>query len=149
MALQRAVPKAQPREARLNAWISEETWRLINKRVSARRDARKRQAVKRKLGRPIKVSLAADQKRRADKAGAKVESLVKVDPPLIQEVWYHQKGWYKAAVDRTLPPARVTLERITADRVALYSRVLPLGENIPVHIELFEVYDKVPEEGEI
>ena len=37
-ALRRAVPKAQPREARQNAWISEKMWRLINKRVSTRRD---------------------------------------------------------------------------------------------------------------
>ena len=54
------------------------------------------------------------------------------DPPLIQEVWYRIQGWYKAAVDRTMPPARVTLRQITADRVALYSRVPPPGDNIPV-----------------
>ena len=37
-ALRRAVPKAQPREARRNAWILETTWRLIDERVSACRD---------------------------------------------------------------------------------------------------------------
>ena len=45
--LRRAVPKAQPRAARQNAWILEETWRLVNERVSARRDPRKGQALKR------------------------------------------------------------------------------------------------------
>ena len=39
-ALRRAVPKAQPRQARRNAWISETKWRLINERVSAHRDPR-------------------------------------------------------------------------------------------------------------
>ena len=39
-ALRRALPKAQPHEARRNAWISEKTWRLIDERVSARRDPR-------------------------------------------------------------------------------------------------------------
>ena len=41
------------------------------------------------------------------------------------------------------------LNWITAKRVALYSRVPPLGDNIPVEIEHFEVEDKVPDEGEI
>ena len=35
------------------------------------------------------------------------------------------------------------------ERVALYSRVLPPGDNIPVELENFEVKDAVPEEGEI
>ena len=65
------------------------------------------------------MSLAADQKRRADKAGTEVEDLVGADPPLIQEACYRIQGWYKAAVDCALPPARVTLERITAERVTL------------------------------
>ena len=75
--------------------------------------------------------------------------MVKVYPPFIQEVWYRIQGWYKAAVDRAPPPARVTLKRITAERVALYSRVPPPGENIPVALEPFKVEDEVPEEGEI
>ena len=53
----------------------------------------------------MKKSLAEDRKWRADKAGAEVEALVKADPPLIQEAWYRIQGWYKAAVDRTPPPA--------------------------------------------
>ena len=32
--LWRAVPKPHPRERHRNAWISEETWRLINERVT-------------------------------------------------------------------------------------------------------------------
>ena len=91
-ALRRSVPKAQTHEARQNTWISEETWRLVNERVSARRDPRTGQAIKRKLGRAVKVSLAADRKRRADKARAEVEALVKADPPLIQEAWYLIQG---------------------------------------------------------
>ena len=78
-----------------------------------------------------------------------METLVKADPPLIQEAWYRIQGWYKAAVELAPPPARVMLKRITAERVALYSRVLPSGDNNPVEIEPFEVEDKVPDEGGI
>ena len=33
-AIQRAVPKPHVRDRHKNAWISEETWRLVDKRVS-------------------------------------------------------------------------------------------------------------------
>ena len=36
-ALRRAVPKPHGRNRHKNEWISEETWRLVDKRVSARR----------------------------------------------------------------------------------------------------------------
>ena len=38
--LRRAVTRPKLREARQNAWISAEMWRLIDERVSARRDPR-------------------------------------------------------------------------------------------------------------
>ena len=95
----------------------------------------------------MQKSLAADRQRRADEAGAEVEALVKADLTLIQEAWYRLQGWYKAAVDRAPPPARATLKRVTAERVALYSRVPPPGYSIPVNIEPFAVEDRVPEEG--
>ena len=105
------------REARKNEWMSTETWRLVDKRVSARRDPAKGQAIKRRLGRAIKASLAADRRWRADEVGAEVESLVGADPQLIQEDCNRIQGWHKAAVNCAPPPARVTLERIT---VAMY-----------------------------
>ena len=101
------------------------------------------------MGHAIKASLMTDRRRCAEEAGAEVEALVGVDPPLIQEAWHRIKGWYKDAVDRAPPPAQVTLRRITAERVALYSYVPPPGENIPISISPFQVDNSVPEEGEI
>ena len=43
------------------------------------------------------------------------------DPPNPQEAWIQLKGWYKAAIECASPPARATLERITVERVDLYS----------------------------
>ena len=148
-ALRRAVPRAQPRKARQNAWILEATCRLINERVSARQDTRYGWALERRLKKEVKKILAIDRRQRADEAGAEVEALMKADPPLIQEVWYRHQGWYKAAFDRTPPPARATLKQITAERVALYSRVRPPGDSIPVNINPFAVENGVPDEGEI
>ena len=52
-------------------------------------------------------------------------------------------------VDRAPPPSRVTLDRITAERVELYSYVPPLRANIPISVELFPVDDLVPTEYKI
>ena len=104
-ALRRAIPRAQPHEARQKVWILESTWRLINERVSARRYPRYGQIYRRRLGKAVQKSLATDRRRQSDKAGAEVEVLVKVNLPLIQVAWYRLQGWYKAAVDRAPPPA--------------------------------------------
>ena len=59
------------------------------------------------------------------------------------------KGWYRAAVTRGPPPARATLERITADQTELYRQVPPPGEGIPVHVAKHDIDDSVPTEDEI
>ena len=52
-ALRRAVPKPHEQEKHNNAWISEETWRLVDERVSARRGTRVRERIWR-LGRALR-----------------------------------------------------------------------------------------------
>ena len=70
-------------------------------------------------------------------------------PPNPKEAWRRLKGWYKAAVNRSPPPAQATLKRITAELVDLYSYVSSPGENIPVIVAPAEVNDLVPMEDEI
>ena len=78
-----------------------------------------------------------------------METLLGLDPPLRREAWHRIKGWYKAAVKHAPPPARVTLERITLERVELYSQVLPPGTNIPISVQPFPVDNSVPTEDKI
>ena len=59
------------------------------------------------------------------------------------------KGWYKAAANRGPPPARATLEGITAEQTELYLRVPPPGENIPVNVDPTHIDDSVPTEDEV
>ena len=120
-ALRRAVPKPLAREARKNAWILAATWRLVNERVSTRRYITKDQALIWRLVRVVKAILREDIQQRADEAGAEVEALMGSDPPLRREAWHWIKRWYKDGVDRAPPLAWVTLKRITAERVDLYS----------------------------
>ena len=90
-----------------------------------------------------------DRKRREEEAGEELETLMGSDPPLHWEAWHRIKEWYKAVVDRATPPARVTLERITAERVELYSYVSPPGTNIPISVEPLPVDDLLPTEEDI
>ena len=68
-ALRRAVPKLLVRESRKNAWILAATWRLVDKRVSARRDLANDQSLIWRLGRAINASLRDDKRRRSEEAG--------------------------------------------------------------------------------
>ena len=88
--------------------------------------------------------MTTNRRRWAEYTGAEVEALLGADPPLHQEAWHRIKGWYKAAANHVLPPAQVTLERITTERVELYSYVPPPGKNIPISVQPFPVYELVP-----
>ena len=59
------------------------------------------------------------------------------------------KGCYWAAVDCAPLPAQITLERITEERVDLYRYMPPPGDNTPISVDPFPVYDLVPTEYEI
>ena len=87
-----------------------------------------------RLGRAIAESLKGGRRRREEEAGLEVEALLGSDPPLHWEAWHWIKGWYRAAFDRALTPAWVTLERITAERADLYSYIPSPGENIPISL---------------
>ena len=132
----------------MDEWISKETWRLADKRVSARRETRV-QAMIRRLRRAIVSSLKGYRKRRVETAVEEVETLLGADPPNPKEAWRQLRGWYKAAVNRAPLPARATLERITAERFDLYSYVPSPGENIPVTVRQVKVDDLVPTEDKI
>ena len=67
-AQRRAVPKPHARDKQKNAWISEETWRLIDERISARRGTRVHMRIRR-LGRAIRAIVQGGRKRRVETAG--------------------------------------------------------------------------------
>ena len=58
-------------KARRDTCISEETWRLVDKRVSARQEPRYGQVFKRKLRGSVKANIAADQKTEDGRSGGR------------------------------------------------------------------------------
>ena len=79
-----------------------------------------------------------------------MEILLTRDPPLPHKAWRRTWGWYREAVDHTPSPAKITLERITADREEIYRAVPPPpGENIPTSMPPSQIDDFVPIEEEV
>ena len=103
--LQRAVTNPDKRAVRPNSWILEETWRIIDERVSVRWGPRWCQMRIRCRGRAIRAALKGDRRRRVETAGKDVERLLISNPPLPCEACRRMQGWYRAAMDQALPPA--------------------------------------------
>ena len=89
-ALRRAVPKPHAKDRHKNAWILEETWKLVDKRVSARRGTGVHMRIRR-LGRAIRASLQGDRKSKVATAGQDMETLLGEDPPNPKETWRRLK----------------------------------------------------------
>ena len=68
--------------------------------------------------------------------------------PFPCEVCRRMWGWYREALYQAPPPARVTLERITAERKELYRTVPPQGDTIPISVPPSPIDDSVPTEEE-
>ena len=81
------------------AWISEETWKLVDERVTVRRKSRA-QTEMRRLGRAIQANLKGDRRRRVEELGKAVEALLGEDPLNDKEAWRRMKGWYHAAAKK-------------------------------------------------
>ena len=135
------------RERYCQAWISPETWILINTRIEACQ--RKDQRSSRALGRAIKAVLQVYRRIWAAESGSAVESLLASDPPLIREAWIQMQGWYKDAIEHPPPPSIVSLAKMTGEREELYRHVPSPGEPIPVGDLTFLVDDDIPEDEEI
>ena len=101
----------------------------------------------RKLGRQIKAALNKDRGKRAADVAGEIEA--KLAAGEMQEAWKLLKGWYRAAEDRPPKPCHASMARQTAERVALYQRVPPPGESIPINVDPFQIDDSVPKEPEI
>ena len=58
-------------------------------------------------------------------------------------------GWYRDLANRPPPPACVSLETLTAERVELCAHVPPAGLPIPKEVASFPVDDNIPGQEEI
>ncbi len=101
----------------------------------------------RRIGREIKLSLAADRKQRAANAASTVEN--HLGNGAVKEAWRTLKGWYWAVKDRPPPACPETMAKQTAERVELYARAPSMGTPLSFNFPVFEIPDEVPTNEEI
>ena len=143
----KAIPSLPWQDYHYQAWISPETWSLINARVEACLQGCQHSS--QALARTIKAGLQGDRCRRATKAGLAVESLLASNFPPIRKAWIWMRVWYKDAIDCPPPPSRVALATMTAEREELYWHFPSPGEPIPVGGLPLSVDYVIPEDEDI
>ena len=104
------------------------------------------QTASRYLTRSLKTSLQEDRKLRAATAGAVAEA--ELDRGRIKKAWDLIRRWFIKAEDRMLPPSREDLEKVTNNRIELYSKSLP-PDRLPILVAPFGIDDVVPEPDKI
>ena len=146
--LQHAIPKTEKRSAHHNLWISAELWRLIENRVSTRREPGRDQQRLRQLGHAIPASLKEERRWRVTTAGEAVESLLTRDSPLQRESLEEDTG----VVPRnggSRPAAHPS--HTQADQGGNRGDIPrctppPRGETIPVSVPPYPIDNSVPTE---
>lgn len=128
-------------------WISETTWKLIDKRASQRNNQKITSAEKRQLRQRIRRALNRDRKQRTKQAGETIESNLQAGN--LTGAWNTLQAWYRHTGNRPPKPARQDFRKVERTYGKLYQRSTSPGEPIPVHVTPFNCNDSVPEEAEI
>ena len=71
-AVWRSTPKSKAQEARNNMWISTDTWRIVNERVSVRRDPARDKDHLQRIGHVVNASLREDGQRWTEESGEEI-----------------------------------------------------------------------------
>jgi hypothetical protein len=130
------------------SWISEETWRLVDKRADGRRTGILDSDGLRAINKLISKAFRTDRKRRMEAAGAEIENKLRSDDP--KAAWGTVKTWYRFSGGKPPKPARADLAEITEEYRELGTRRdLPVA-HLPVRLnQPFVIEDDVPTETEI
>ncbi len=93
-----------PRERLANRWITDKTWKIINKRVLLHWKGTLSQTTARSLGREIKARLKADCLLRTKNTASNIKGYLAAGE--FVEAWRQLKGWYCSAEDQTPKPCQ-------------------------------------------
>ena len=91
-----------PRERPANKWITDKTWKIVDKRMLLRRKGILSQTTARLLGREIKAWLKADRLLHAKTTALNIKGSLAAGEFI--EAWRHLKGWYCSAEDQAPKP---------------------------------------------
>jgi hypothetical protein len=129
------------------SWISDTTWRLIDRRTTGRRQKSLTPENLRQLDQNIRRHLRADRKRRATDAGRDIEHRMRNND--LQGAWDVLKRWYRHASGRPPKPSRLDFAEVETIYGTLYTAVDSPGDPLPVRAPNFMIPDLPPDHNEI
>ena len=135
------------RERPANRWISDKTWKAVDKQATLRKQGTLLNCIACQMNRKIKSLLTMDRKQCAANAASTIESHLSAGA--VKEAWYALKGWYGLAEDRLPPACPETMDKQTAKGVELYEKVAPMGGPLSCNFPFFEISDDMPTDSEV
>jgi len=136
-----------PRGRPSTAWVSQETWQLVDQRAEGRRSGRLEGDSLRHHNIVVRRSFQRDRRRRTAVAGEAINTQLEAGD--LQGAWSTLKSWYRHSSGRPPKPLRADLNEITAEYTNLGIQPPPTTESIPVMVDPFPVSDATPDEEEI
>ena len=139
------------RAQRDRSWISAETWQLVDRRCTLRRQcspfysATQERELK-DLHNQIRRSLHHDRKARIEKVSQEIESLLVTGH--VGEAYRLLRCWYKHSTHPQCPTFQ-DLDVIHDDYFTLFAAVPSTGDPLPIRVSPFLVPDHVPDSTEI
>jgi len=67
----------------------------------------------------------------------------------LKEAWRKLKGWYSAVEEKAPKPCRLLTKNQTAEREALYRKMVPPGDPIPINTKPFTINDVTSTDAEL
>ena len=156
--------RLEPKTSRDRSWISEATWRLIDRRADLKRklnfaryhiqigqteevDRLELLNQMKQLGRDIRKGLRQDRRRRIKRTSDEI--LTHLAAGRIHEAFQWLRTWYHDYSGIATRPTWHDIEAINLEYQALYEAVPSPGDPVPVHVMCVDVDDNIPTPEEI
>jgi Reverse transcriptase (RNA-dependent DNA polymerase) len=130
---------------RVNSWITEYTWQLIDKKAEARRIGNIDETVRLKY--LIRKSLRNDRRKRAEDTANEIEGLLINGN--VRAAYEIIRKWQKNTTNKPPIPTYMDAEILRNEYQILYTQQQPIEHNITLFNNQAQVDDTVPDEEEI
>ena len=137
--------KKKKTDGRNNSWISDRTWKLLDRKADARKMGSTE--LMHALARVTRRALRQDRKARAEAAAESACKLL--EEGKIREAFGSIKGWYRDAGPRPPKPSSEEINATRAEYEKLFTDEVPVGDPIPIHVEAADIDDDPPTESEV
>ena len=143
--IKESIDEDQKRKEKKKSWISEETYRILARKIKALRQNNLEKI--KQLGKELRRSLRRDRRNRVNEVSTRIEEELRRNN--VVEAYDILKGWYKKFLGRSKRPSSEDLASKREFYVNLFSKEENEREKLKINYEGNEVDDSIPKEKEI